>query len=69
MSKLRQQLQAAREQYQTARYPGDLVADVLRRQARRRRNWAIGMLPTAVAAAVAIAVILHRPAKTGQGIS
>ncbi|MFI5381483.1 MAG: hypothetical protein ACHRHE_19470 [Tepidisphaerales bacterium] len=62
MSDLRNQLQLGRREYQAIRYSGDLAADVLRRQPHirwRRFWWAV----PAAAAAVALAIMLHRPVK------
>ncbi len=61
MSELRKQLRGFAREYAELRYPGDLAADILRRQSRSRwMRWA-APLTMAVAAAVAVAVLLHRP--------
>jgi hypothetical protein len=59
MSKLRKHLKMARREYETAHYPGDLAADVLR-PARQWGRW-VGLAGTlAAAAAVALVIFLHR---------
>jgi hypothetical protein len=56
MSVLREQIQSAREQYRQLCYSGDLAAEVMPGRWRMRRWMGAG----ALAAAVALAVWLHR---------
>lgn len=63
MSELRNQLQSARREYQAMVYPGDLAADVLRRQSRTRIRRVLWSVPFAAAAAVALIIALHQPGK------
>jgi len=71
MSKLRDQLQHAREQHLLARYPGDLVRDIDRGDIRtahsRMRIWPIAGL--AAAALVALAVWINLPSHSSRPIS
>lgn len=57
MSHLRQQLQQARQAYQSLRYPGDLVADVRRTRTARPVRWIIGL--SALAALILISVMIY----------
>jgi hypothetical protein len=58
MSKLRDQLQQARSDYESARYPGDLADEVLSRRQIAAARWFFPMLVSgAVAAALALVVI------------
>ena len=68
MSELRQQLERAKQLHQVAGYPGDLATDVLpelrlRPPLRRRILW-IGGVTGAIAAAIALMILLHRPQTT-----
>lgn len=68
MSKLRQNIERAREDYESTRYPGDLAADVFRRAEPagfgRRLLFVGGAM--ALAAAVAIGIFLARPMTTNN---
>ncbi len=86
MSELRKQLQAARDDYRSARYPGDLVADLLGKpevagriggledpEQPRRSRWRLMLAgitaAAALAAAIAVIALLHRPATLVPGRS
>ena len=59
MSSLRSQLRFARQAYRSARYPGDLAAELLPKDiSHRRGRWMIGAAGTAAAAAAAVVVTL-----------
>ena len=69
MSEFREQFERAKEIHQAARYPGDLAADVLpalrlRPPSRSRIFWICGGVAGAIAAAVALMILLHRPQPT-----
>src|SRR5437762_9911056 len=69
MSELREQFERAKEMHQAARYPGDLAMDVLpalrlRPPWRSRILWIGGGVASAVAAAIALMILLHRPLPT-----
>lgn len=64
MTPLRKQLQQAAAEHRSLRYPGDLAIDVLEHHHRpilRRILWVGGLTATALAAAIALMVLLHRP--------
>ena len=66
MSPLRSQLRFARQAYRSARYPGDLAAELLRKPARASgtpsRRWLLfgGVATTAAAAAAMLSLLLSR---------
>jgi hypothetical protein len=68
MSELREQFERGKEIHRAARYPGDLAADVLPALAvrpwRSRILWIGGGVASAIAAAVALMIMLHRPHTT-----
>ncbi|MFT3788391.1 MAG: hypothetical protein QM770_19835 [Tepidisphaeraceae bacterium] len=59
MSDFRNNLNAAREQYRSAKYPGDLVADLRDRQRMAIGPWLIGLGAMAAAACVAVVVWMN----------
>jgi hypothetical protein len=65
MSELREQFERGKEIHHAARYPGDLAADVLPalrvHPLRRRIFWIGGGVGSAIAAAIALMILLHRP--------
>jgi hypothetical protein len=64
MSKLRKQLEIAKDDYTSARYPGDLVADLAKRRSFGAMRWVLP-IGGAMAAAAAIALVLWlKPAAT-----
>jgi len=62
MSQLREQLEAARENYLSARYPGELAQQVL---PLRRAWWSrwVGTAVAGAAAAIVVAVVVHENLK------
>jgi hypothetical protein len=68
MSELRQQFERAKEIHKAARYPGDLATEVLPalpdHPFRSRIFWIGGGVAGAIAAAVALMILLHRPQPT-----
>jgi hypothetical protein len=66
MTELRQQLESLRTEHRSARYPGDLAADVLGRGAGLRQRWLWGSaLAGALAAAAAVGIVsMRHPAAT-----
>ena len=64
MSDLRKQLQKAREQYRSQRYPGDLAAELLERPARRSLVFKLfvgGVGVSGIAAAIALWMMVTSP--------
>jgi hypothetical protein len=67
MKELRKHLQAARGEYEAARYPGDLSSQVLgRRQTSRNGRWVVGVI-FAAAAALFVVLWMNVPAPRGSG--
>ena len=62
MSSLRSQLRFAQQAYRSARYPGDLTAELLPRDVSyRRARWMIGAVgATAAAAAIVVTMLVSR---------
>jgi hypothetical protein len=69
MSELRNNLDRAKAEYQTLRYPGDLAGDVLPRAARRIWPMMATFAAIAVAAVVALALWLNAPARAPHQLS
>lgn len=63
MSKLREQLNAARQDYLSEKYPGDLAAEILFPPRRINPAWWIAPL-AAVAAAVALMIFIQKQVPT-----
>src|SRR5687767_8769135 len=63
MKDLREQLDAAKAEYRSAKYPGDLAAETLDGHVHRPRRWMWpGGLATAAAAATIALIVWMRPA-------
>jgi hypothetical protein len=61
MSKLRQQLDTAKDAYTSAKYPGDLVADLRRREGFSPWRLLLPLAPFAAIAAVIALVVMLMP--------
>jgi hypothetical protein len=71
MSELRNQLEAAKAEYRSIRYDGDLAGQLLPNQKSSpllRLRWILPVISGALAALVAVAVWLHQPNRPGIAV-